>query len=631
MHPSTVTVAYVVSGPDAATDALGYQLFVTDEPGDAHRVVEQAARGPRWSPDGDRLAFLLRAGLRWTAACRLPSGDIEDLGILPDDVVELDWAPDGQQLLAVTSGSPPTGIGDQPYRTFSALDWVAEPRRRPWILSLTGEVVAVLGDAERDNVWTPRWAPDGRRFAFISDRGVERERSLAAGLWLHDLRTGCTEELVPPVTPIRTLAWSPDGTSIAYLAAARDNASSALFELWVLDVATRSRRRLAPALDRSVGLPVRGDDERAVGPPNLQWLPDSGSVLALYSEGGRSRLARFDLEGGWRDIIADERCVLEFSLGGSGVAFSWSDPLTPGEVSLLDMESGVSRPATAVREGFISEFDLAPTWGVSAVASDGAEVEGWLTLAADTPPGAPLVLQVHGGPHYPVGERFSFDAQRLAARGMAVLRGNPRGSQGYGQAFADGNLGDWGGRDFDDLLALVDEALLRTDLDRDRVAVMGESYGGYIAAWAVGTSDRFAAAVVENSIADFISAAGGVVGQRFWHSELGGAPWDNPQVYLDRSAITRIARVQASVLVIHCEADATCPVAHGEAIYTALRSLGRDVEFLRVPGEGHFFNVFGSLSRRLHRTRVLDDFLVRHLQPVTAAPVQDPSREETIP
>ena len=623
MHPSTSAVAYVVSGPDADADALAYELFVLDGPDSEARPLGKSARGPRWSPSGDRIAFLLRSGPRWTAACQDASGGRVQLASPPGDVVDLEWAPDGERMLAVTSETPAPSADGRPRHVSSARDWLVEPSRRAWILSLSGELRPAVDGWDHDDLWGARWAPDGRRIAFISDRGVPRETSRASGLWLAEPTSGSIEELVAPKTPVRALAWAPDGSAIAYLAQSRDNAASAHSELWVLNVATRSLRRLAPALDRSIGLAVRGDDERAVGPPLLAWTPDSASVLAIYAEGGRSRLARFGLDGRWEDVVADERCILEFSLGGSVAAISWSDPVTPGEISTIDLTTGSGRRVTGLRS-VIAGTDLASTRRLAVAADDGVAVEGWLTTHDDTPAGAPLVLQVHGGPHYPVGERFSFDAQRLAALGMGVLRANPRGSQGYGQAFADGNLGDWGGRDLEDLLALVDEAVRIGHFDPNRVAIVGESYGGYMAAWAVASSERFAAAVAESAVADFISAAGGVVGPTFWYSELGGPPWERPAAYLERSPITRMHRVQVPVLVLHCEADLTCPIAHGEALYTALRTLGRRVEFLRVPDEGHFFNLFGALSRRLERTRVLDDFLVRHLQPAES----DPAREE---
>lgn len=608
LHPETSAVAYVASGPDRALDGLGYELWVNSESGD--RLFESGARAPRWSPAGDRLAFLRRSDGRWVPACRTLSGEDLAYSPPPGDAVGLRWAPGGPRLLVIASQVPLLRTHNLPFRVESSVDWKASPRLTAWIVEAGAEPVQVAPGLA--DVSLADWSPDGQRVALVSGEGVDRDTSIASGLWLWTPATGETECVVPPATPIHALAWSPDGSSVAFLASARNNSASALTELWALDVATGESTRLGADLDRHIGRAVRGDDERAVGAPILTWTPDSVSVLALYAEGGRSRLARFDMVGGWEDVIAGERCVLEFSHGAAGLAYSWSDPLTPGEVSFVDA-AGTDHDVTDVGGDLLAEVELAPTKKVTVTASDGVEVEGWLTVPLAGSAGAPLVLQVHGGPHYPIGERFSFDAQRLAAQGLAVLRANPRGSHGYGQAFADGNLGDWGGRDFDDLLALVDQAVEVAGLDTDRVAVIGESYGGYMSAWAISSSDRFAAAVIESGISDFLSSAGGPVGPTFWYSEMGGAPWENPSLYLERSAITRFDRVTAPVLVIHCEADATCDIANGEAMYAALRELGRDAEFWRVPDEGHFFNVFGALSRRLERTRILDEFLVKHL------------------
>lgn len=613
LHPSAGSVAYVVSGLDEDSDGLEYELFIANGTGGEARLVERGARAPRWSPGGDRIALLRRSGPRWTAGCRTVAGDDVPLVGPPGEVSRIEWAPDGRSLLAVASSVPEARVGERPYRVESTRDWAPPASRELWVLTPGADArpIGHLGD-----VTAASWSPDGSRIAVVSDRTVDRDVSIATGLWVHDIGSGPEECLVPPETPIRSLAWSPDGASIAYLAAARDNAASALSELWVLDVVTLSRRRLGDGLDRSVGLPVRGDDERAIGAPIIAWDADSGSVFAIYADGGRSRLARFDLRGNWTDVVATDRSVLEFSLSETSIAYSWSDPITPGEISLVDRSTGTITDVTSVGEDFTSAVAFAPTTAISIVASDGVEIDGWLTLPTDRTAGAPLVVQVHGGPHYPVGERFSFDSQRMAAWGIAVLRSNPRGSQGYGQAFADGNLGDWGGRDLLDVSELVDEAVRTGDLDAERVAIIGESYGGYIAMWAAATTRRFCAAVVESGIADFLSSAGGVVGRTFWYSEMGGAPWENPAPYLERSVITRIDNVIVPVLLIHCEADTTCPITHAEAMYSALRADGRDVEFLRVPAEGHFFNVFGALSRRLDRIRVLDAFLVEHLRPV---------------
>ena len=608
-HPVEPLVAYVVSGLDQTTDHLGYELVVAD-PGGAVHFDLAGAREPRWSPDGSLLAYVKWIDDRWVPECRSMTGDVWRLTESPEDFRDLRWAPDGRRLLGSTGATRPPPKRDHPYRATSSDDYQPTPEGRAWILEPGAEPLPVAGDLR--NISVAEWSPDGERIAVISDTDVDRDTSIATGLWVWDASTGQSECLVDPAVPILTAAWSPDGSSIGYLAATRNNAASALNGLWVHDLSTGGSRRLAANLDRSLGKPIRGDDERAIGRPDLAWAADSSSLSAIYADGGNSRLARFNLNGDHEDVATGVSCVLEFSEGEAGTAFSWSDPVTPGEISWLESTTREVRQLTNLAAALVADLELEPTMRVSTVASDGVEVEGWLTMPQHSQD-VPLVLQVHGGPHYAVGERFSFDAQRLAARGIAVLRANPRGSQGYGQAFADGNLGDWGGRDFTDLMELLDAALASWSIDANRVAIIGESYGGYMAAWAAGTSDRFSAVVIESGISDFLSSARGPIGPTFWHTELGGAPWENANIYLERSAVTRLDRVTAPALVIHCEADTVCPIAHGEAIHAALRELGRDVEFIRVPEEDHFFNVFGALSRRLERTAALDDFLVAHL------------------
>jgi dipeptidyl aminopeptidase/acylaminoacyl peptidase len=621
MHPTNSSIAYVVSGPDLATDQLAYALLVGDVDGEP-RLVEQNARAPHWSPDGTVLAFARLVNGKWEPAVTSLEGNEWDIALPTGDLVDFRWAPNSRRLLVVMAEQSSKNT-DLPYRVASSREWGRTVVHSTWIIEPGTDPNRVGGTLT--NVSLADWSPDGMQVAVVSDEGVDRDLSLADGLWLWSSSTHETTCMLSPTRPVHAVSWSPDGSSIAYLAAARDNANSALLELWVLDVESSSTRQLGTQLDRSLGRAVRGDDERGIGPPIIEWTEDSRSVLALYADGGRSRLASFTMDGSWDEIEVDEACVLEFSIGRAGLAYSWSDPVTPGEISWLDRATGEKRKTTQVGQQLLSELDLAPTTPLSRVTSDGVRVEGWLTLP-DEPSGAPLVLQVHGGPHHAVGERFSFDAQRLAAQGLAVMRSNPRGSQGYGQEFADGILGDWGGRDFEDLIELVDEAVESADLDGERVAVIGESYGGYMAAWATASSEVFSAAVVENGIADLLSSAGGAIGTTFWHSELGGAPWENPSIYLDRSPITRLDRISAPVLVIHCEADETCSIEQGEAVAAGLRQLGRDVEFWRVPDEGHFFNVFGALRRRLARTSLLDEFIVNRLG--TVVPDQRHSLEE---
>ena len=321
-------------------------------------------------------------------------------------------------------------------------------------------------------------------------------------------------------------------------------------------------------------------------------------------------------------MIAGDRAVLEFAAATScearPLAFTWSDPWHPGELSVL--VAGAEQQLTDVNAVWLGEVELAPT--VATRANDPHDpaapvVDGWLTLPAG--PSAPLVVQVHGGPHYPVGWRFSFDAQRMAALGFAVLRCNPRGSTGRGHDFAAANRADWGGPDLRDVFALTEAAAGHPGVDGGRAAIVGESYGGFMANWVVATTDRFTAAIAENGVSDPLALALGPRGPNFWWIEFGASPHDDADRYRARSAAARADQITTPLLLIHAEDDDNVPIDQSELMHRALTERGRPVRFVTVPGEGHMANVFGRPSRRLARTAAFDAFLFEHLQPDAGA------------
>src|SRR6185437_539945 len=181
---------------------------------------------------------------------------------------------------------------------------------------------------------------------------------------------------------------------------------------------------------------------------------------------------------------------------------------------------------------WLRERPLAGTRMVAAGEYAGVPVEGWVT-ASGGPGERPLVVSVHGGPHYPAGWRFSFEAQRLAARGYAVLAANPPGSGGYGRRFAAATRGAWGTADWAGLEPLIDTAAALPGVDAGRIAITGVSYGGYLAQLALTRSARFSAAISENGISNLLAAWGAEQDGGAWlTAELGGPPWERPQAYV---------------------------------------------------------------------------------------------------
>ena len=356
---------------------------------------------------------------------------------------------------------------------------------------------------------------------------------------------------------------------------------------------------------------------RGIGSPALLWSAATDRIYFSVADGGHGTIGWAAPRSGEHGVLlGGERACLEPSLdpAGRAMAFVCTDPSDPGDIWLTDIETGSERQLTDVNN-WLADIPMAPTRQVAAVSNDGTQIEGWLTMP-DGPSGGlrPLVVSVHGGPHYPAGWRFWFEAQRLAARGYAVLSGNPRGSGGYGAAFADSIRGSWGRQDWVDLECLVDAAVAAPGIDGGRIALTGVSYGGYLTMRAITLSHRFSVAISENGISNFLALWGSGGADATWlTTELGGTPWECADTYVAASPLTLADRVRTPLLLIHSELDRDCPIGQSEQMLVALRQLGRVVELVRLDSEGHLVNLVGRPSRRLARARVVDEWLDRYL------------------
>jgi len=250
------------------------------------------------------------------------------------------------------------------------------------------------------------------------------------------------------------------------------------------------------------------------------------------------------------------------------------------------------------------------------VRRGGDTVDGWLMHPRGYEPSKqyPLVLSIHGGPASHFGDAFVPVHQQLAAAGMHVLYVNPRGSTSYGSRWAAAVNGDWGGGDYEDLMAAVDAAAARDEVDERRLGVYGYSYGGYMSAWIIGQTNRFRAAVVGAPVIDlstnfYIDDIGVALGDIEWR----GTPWEQAEHHRERSPLTYAGNVETPVLLMHGEDDLRCPIAGSEAYYTALAYRGHEVEFVRFPGGSHGFPGNGHPALRSEYLRRTSEWFRRHL------------------
>jgi dipeptidyl aminopeptidase/acylaminoacyl peptidase len=280
------------------------------------------------------------------------------------------------------------------------------------------------------------------------------------------------------------------------------------------------------------------------------------------------------------------------------------------------------RRVTDVSSGFSAGARLGEPERFTAVSSDGSEVETWMIKPAGFEEGKtyPLVLTIHGGPFTQYADKFFDEVQVYAGAGYAVAYSNPRGSSGYGEEWGrairgpvEGGPG-WGSVDYDDLMAVVDEAVKRFPfVDSDRLAVMGGSYGGYMTTWMVGHTDRFACGISERAANNLSTLDANSDLAALFKGTTGASFWEAPEEYRRVSPTTYATDITTPLLILHSEGDLRCPVNQAEELFAILRSLKREVEFVRFPAEGHELSRSGNPAHRVMRFEVILDWLKRHL------------------
>lgn len=387
------------------------------------------------------------------------------------------------------------------------------------------------------------------------------------------------------------------------------------------------------AVGRTVGLfsvPLHGGevtrhtDEATVHLAGQPLVADGDDLLAVVLRRGDELLVR--LRPGPVPLTLDELTVLVpgpaavtgFALGegpdGQRVVHAVrADPTSKGELVRLPATGGEIEQRTDLGAALV-EAGLRPPTEITGSAVDGYPVHGWLF----TPPGDgpfPLLLNVHGGPHAAYGPSLFDEAQVYVSAGYAVLMGNPRGSAGYGHDHGRAVVHAMGTVDVTDVLGLLDTALDHPEhgrlLDRDRVGVMGGSYGGFMTSWlASHASDRFVAGISERAVNAWDSFTGSSDIGHFFTEAYVSAERDEQWA---SSPLAHADDISIPLLIIHSEQDWRCPVEQARRLYVALRQRGAETELLLFPGEGHELSRSGRPRHRVQRFEAILDWWQRHL------------------
>lgn len=605
LSPTGTSIAFVLTSIDRATHREFSNIWTIPTAGGPAKQVTEGAFGdasPRWSPDGQHIAFSSnrngQSGL-WV----VDTGTSQSSMLAPWPHREFfisksgdmfAWSPDGKEIAfaAAEPASHPEAVDPRvitraQYK--SRTSFSDDLHTHLFVVSIADPKVRQLTHGNYD-IHSISWSSRGE-IAFLSNRAPDPDANFHYDIFAFNPRTGEERRLSNAAGVAFSPVWSPDGSSIAYLATTRPVTTiDSLAEdthVWVIGREGGSGRPLGGKLDRRASSP--------------QWSSDSRQVYFLAGNSGETDIFAASLKDeSPRAVVKGSFTVRAFSVAGSSLAFVRTDDRTPVEIWLAGADGSAPHSVSSFNSDSVNGWELSSPQTFWFDSFDHTKVQGWVVPPLNPSPGRkyPLILTVHGGPHGMYGYSFDLANQVEASRGYGILYINPRGSAGYGQAFSDGCVNDWGGGDFKDLMTGLDYALAHNSwIDPDRLAVTGLSYGGYMTNWAITQTTRFKAAVAMGSLSNLISFYGTSLYQDLIHTEFNGMPWDgdNYEVLWKHSPLAFVKTVTTPTMFIHGEIDNDVPIEQAEQMYTALKRRGIEATLVRYPREGH------GLREPLHR------------------------------
>ena len=586
------------------------------------------ASSPRFSPDGSRLLFLgtftagkkRSAGQLWVADHNGRKPKRIALGITA--ISDPQWSPDGAWIgfIAAVEEPQPTPHARHIHRLSYRMDsggYHHTYRRHLFLVRSTG------GRAQQitKGAWSVEdfhWGHDAREILFVANRSEDtrtRERELLA----LRVASGKISKLCALRGGLSRPVPSRDGRTIALLGDDFHAGQGTNTNLYLYTRKHRRLQNLSRHFDLSIEASVNSDSRVASPYPGPVWSIDGTSLRFLASQRGSTQLFSLHVSSKKVEPLTAGPHTIDTAAWSADQRRAALILMTPTQLpEIWIREAKQLQQLSNFNTALLRTRRLSTPNELLVRTSDGKTVQGWYlaptSRTATRRGGCSAILHIHGGPRTAYGMGFMSEFHLLAAAGHAVFYVNPRGSSSYGERWAQGVCGHYGERDYRDLMEAV-QAVRRTfPVDPRRLGVTGGSYGGFMTNWIIGHTQRFRAALSHRSISNFVSFFGtSDIGWRFAHDEVGGFPWQELQRYWKHSPLAYVNNMHTPLLIMHAEDDFRCPVEQAEQLYTALQVLGREVEFIRFPGESHEMTRSGRPQARLANVNAVIAWFSKHL------------------
>lgn len=596
---------------------------VSADGGEPYRYIGDDGGGNfQFSPDGSRLAFI-RSVDDESQLFLLPTtgGEAVQLTEHETSISSYAWSEDGSKIIFVAP--EPRADEEEKAREagYDAIFVDEGPNGQQsgnwnnlWLIEVESGVERRLTDNDH-RIGSFSVAPSGDRILFTSRTENRRNQQNRSEIQLLEVATGTMLQLTDNSAPEGRLSWAPDGSSFAYTARTDGEWELLLDKIWVMDLDGGSRRIVSGAFDGNIG--------------NFVWAPDASAILFSGLHGTNNNLYRINLGSDSVEQITSSVGSLapsSFSRDRAKMAYVFQDFDTPADiwVGLTDGTDAVR--LTDVNPTITEEIVLGQGEVIRWESRDGTEIEGILMLPAEYQSGPlPLLLHIHGGPAGVFRNSFSASNHVWAGLGYAQLFPNVRGSSGYDDDLLRGNLYDIGSGDYEDLMTGVDELISRGIADPNKLGLRGWSYGGILGGWTITQTDRFKGASVGAMVSDWTSEYGPGFNHdvRLWY--IGGTPWDNPDEWRERSALTHVANVTTPTLILHGINDRTDTEPQSMMFFQALKDQGKITRYIRFPREPHGFR-----EPRHQRTRDVEEirWIQKHVRNIEWTPWERAEKDE---